>query len=341
MSGGAGTDDLVGALDSVDVADRHHADEYAYRLAAIVESSDDAILSKDLNGIITSWNGGAERLFGYTPAEVIGKSILILIPPDRHAEEVFILERIRRGERVRHLETIRRRKDGSMVEISLTVSPVKDDQGRLIGVSKIARDISDRRRAQIQQQLLLNEMKHRVKNVLSIVQAIASQTLHSATPVEKDAFFGRLGALAQAQDLLSQDSWNSAAVPEIVARALAPFQEKHADRISIEGDGDAWLPSAKVSLLAMGLHELATNAVKYGALSNTTGRVHVSWQKTGSAENTRIHVEWKETGGPPVSPPERKGFGMRLLEHALDGDLGKVSLELDPAGLVCRVEIRT
>ena len=118
------------------------------RLAAIVESSDDAIISKDLNGIISSWNKGAERIFGYTAEEVIGKPITILIPSDRHNEEPEILKRIRRGDRVDHYETVRKRKDGSLIEISLTVSPVKDRNGKIIGASKIARDITERKRAE-------------------------------------------------------------------------------------------------------------------------------------------------------------------------------------------------
>jgi two-component system CheB/CheR fusion protein len=123
-------------LDRGDIARR--------RLAAIIESSDDAIISKDLNGIITSWNAAAERLFGYTAGEIVGQSILMLIPPERQHEEPRILERIRRGERIDHYETVRRRKDGSLFDISVTVSPLKDQTGKIIGASKIARDISER-----------------------------------------------------------------------------------------------------------------------------------------------------------------------------------------------------
>lgn len=128
-------------------AERRSAEDYA-RLAAIVDFSDDAIVSKDLNGIINSWNGGAERLFGYKAEEVIGKPITILIPPDRQSEEIEILGRIRRGERVDYFDTVRRRKDGSLVEISLTVSPIKTAHGTIAGASKMARDITDRRRAE-------------------------------------------------------------------------------------------------------------------------------------------------------------------------------------------------
>ena len=127
-----------------DITDRNRGEEARRRLAAIIESSDDAIISKDLNGIITSWNAAAERLFGFKPEEIIGQSILMLIPPDRQHEEPRILERIRRGERIDHYETVRRRKDGSLFDISVTVSPLKDQNGKIIGASKIARDITER-----------------------------------------------------------------------------------------------------------------------------------------------------------------------------------------------------
>jgi two-component system CheB/CheR fusion protein len=127
-----------------DITDRNRGEEASRRLAAIIESSDDAIISKDLNGVITSWNAAAERLFGFKPEEIVGKSILTLIPPDRQHEEPGIIERIRRGQRIDHYETVRRRKDGTVFDISVTVSPLKDKTGKIIGASKIARDISDR-----------------------------------------------------------------------------------------------------------------------------------------------------------------------------------------------------
>jgi PAS domain S-box-containing protein len=138
----------VGAVIATARIDLEAAEAARHRLAAIVESSDDAIISKDLNGIVTSWNRGAERIFGYSPDEMIGRSITTLIPADHQDEEPRILERIRRGERIEHYETIRQRKDGSLIDISLTVSPIKDDSGRVIGASKIARNIGERKRAE-------------------------------------------------------------------------------------------------------------------------------------------------------------------------------------------------
>ncbi len=132
-----------------DVTDLKQAEQASRRLATIVESSGDAIVSKDLNGVIASWNQAAERLFGYTAEETIGKPITLLIPPERRDEEQGILERIRRGERIEHYETVRRRKDGSLLDISLTVSPIRDTKGNIVGASKIARDITRRKRVEV------------------------------------------------------------------------------------------------------------------------------------------------------------------------------------------------
>jgi PAS domain S-box-containing protein len=204
--------ELVGAVNMlVDLTDRKQAEENAQRLASIVQSSDDAVISKDLNGIINSWNRGAERLFGYTSDEVIGRPVTILIPPERADEEPSILARLRRGERIDHYETVRRRKDGSSVDISLTVSPILSAGGRIIGASKIARDITDRKRAQEQQKVLLAEIMHRVKNTLATVQAIATQTLRRAPADERAAFTARLHTLSKAHDLLTSDKWDRGA----------------------------------------------------------------------------------------------------------------------------------
>src|SRR5581483_5285457 len=128
--------------------ERARAEELRSRLAAIVESSDDAIVSKNLDGVIRSWNGGAERIFGYTAAEAVGRHITLIIPPERHDEEREILARLRRGERIDHFETVRVAKDGRRLDISLTVSPVRDAAGRIVGASKVARDVTDRKRAE-------------------------------------------------------------------------------------------------------------------------------------------------------------------------------------------------
>jgi two-component system CheB/CheR fusion protein len=329
---------FVGAVNLlVDITDRKRADEAAQRLVSIVESSDDAIISKDLNGIITSWNEGAKRLFGYSAEEAVGKPVTILIPPDRLDEEPEILKRIRRGERLRHYDTVRRRKDGSLVNISLTVSPVKDAQGTIIGASKIARDITERKRAQELERLLAGEMRHRIKNSLATVQALATQTLHTASTEEKQAFIARLHALADAHDLLTVESWDRVPLSSVVARALQAFRQEQRERIRTEGSDAVWLSAGRALLLAMGLHELATNAVKYGALSNGHGCVRIHWEF--DAQSNKARLFWRENGGPRVTPPAREGFGSRLIQGAMAGALGKAQFDFTSQGLACTLEV--
>lgn len=331
--------ELIGAVNMlVDITDRKRAELYAQRLASVVEFSDDAIITKNLDGVVTSWNRGAERLFGYKAEEAIGKPITILIPHDRQDEEHEILGRIRGGERIDHYETVRRHKDGSLLDISLTVSPLKNSEGRIIGASKIARDITDRRRAQEKQKLLVDEIKHRIKNTLATVQAIATQTLRGA-PSECEAFIARLHALASAHDLLRDDNWHQAPLADLVGRALDPFREEHRERFLIDGPDGIFLDAQKSSLLAMLLHELATNAVKYGALSNEKGHVHLAWEMLRSGSPKRFRLCWQESGGPTVTAPKQKGFGSLLIERALQNQLGHAQLNFDPRGLVCSIEI--
>jgi PAS domain S-box-containing protein len=331
---------LIGAVNMlVDLTDLNCAQHYKQRLAAIIESSDDAIVSKDLNGVITSWNRGAERLFGYSAEEAIGKSVVTLIPQDRHDEEREILARVGRGERVDHYETVRQRKDGSLIEISLTVSPVRNREGRITGASKIARDITEQKRAKEKNDLLVGEIKHRIRNTMATVHAIAAQTLHGASREELAAFLARLQALARSHDQLTLENWNRTPLGGVVDQALAAFQDKNCRCFVTEGPNDILLDSTRATLLTMILHELATNAVKYGALSNGTGRVTASWKLLEHTEPPRFRLCWKEEGGPPVTPPQRKGFGSHLIERALSGAAGEARLEFAKTGVRCSLEM--
>jgi PAS domain S-box-containing protein len=188
-------------------------------LAAIVESSDDAIVSKTLDGIVTSWNPSAEKLFGYTAEEMIGRPIAMLAAPDRENEMPAILESIRRGEKLDHYETVRRRKDGSLVDISLTVSPIRNDTGRIVGASKIARDITVRKRLEERQRMLSAELSHRVKNLFAVVQVLAERSASEATSAAEciEAFRSRLQALNAAH---SGDSETRARLVPICPQAL-------------------------------------------------------------------------------------------------------------------------
>ncbi|MGD9981166.1 MAG: sensor histidine kinase, partial [Hyphomonadaceae bacterium] len=177
------------------------------------------------------------------------------------------------------------------------------------------REIERRTRAEAGLELLLREVKHRYKNAVTTIQAIATQTFHQADKGAHQAFSARLGALAKALDLLTTRDWERVSMDEIVRRTLAPFE--HQDRFEISGP-EASLSADNSLVLALALHELATNAVKYGALSNGAGQVHLSWDIV-EADQRRVRICWRETGGPPVSPPQRTGFGMVLIERALGG----------------------
>lgn len=326
---------LAGAVNMlVDISDRKRSEEAGQRLAAIVESSDDAIISKDLNGIIASWNKGAERVFGYFSEEVIGKSITILIPSDRAAEEPSILERIRRGERIDHYETVRQRKDGRLIDISLTASPVRDATGRIVGVSKIARDITDRKLAEQHARLLSRELEHRVKNILATVQSLTRLTEAETVSEFARVLSGRFQALAQAQSLLASNRWNAANIRELVVEELAAFGTEEDGRAHISGHPVA-VGSQAAQVIALVVHELTTNAAKYGALSHPDGRVKVEW----IAQAGIFTVHWRETDGPTVKPPEKAGFGSKLMNGMLQTLNGQIDCDWSPTGLICAIRV--
>lgn len=520
---------VIGAVHLIlDTTDRQRSEEDAHRLAAIVESSDDAIVSKQLDGTITSWNGAAERLFGYAPDEIIGRSVLLLIPDDRHDEETDIIARLTRGERIEHFETVRRHKSGALLDISLTISPIKRTDGTIIGASKIARDITHRKSAEeaLQRQaqrleilnrvsriisqdldldrivqavtdeattlsgaqfgaffynvvdaagetyllyalsgaaresfdrigmprntaifaptfgglgvvrspdirtdprygrnaphagmpmghlpvvsylavpvvsssgevigglffghgepgrfapetealisaiagqaavaidnarlhnaaqaeiaqrkaaedakeLLLHEVKHRVKNTLATIQALATQTLKGAPVHERDAFISRLHSLSGAHDLLTQSDWEDVGIAALAHQSLAAFAGPGTTRVAFAGP-DVGLGANKALLLTMVLHELGTNAVKYGALSVEQGHVNVDWRMP-VAERPTLRLEWRESGGPPVLPPTRSGFGSRMIAAALHGSEGDVVFDYRPEGLQVTIDLQ-
>jgi len=314
--------------------DRQAADDLRARMASIVESSDDAIISKDLNGRIVSWNKGAERLFGYLAEEAIGKPITMLIPEGHLDEETHILSRIRRGERIQHYETVRQRKDGSLIDISLTVSPIENSQGQVIGASKIARDIGDRRRADEHKTLLIHELNHRVKNTLATVQSLAMQSLRDGQTGGREDFEGRLIALSRAHDILTDENWQGAWLQDVARQAMAPFGASES-RIRLQGPAVRLTPKQSLAI-SMALHELATNAAKYGALSTEAGRVGIVW--TVDHEPALLQLTWTEEGGPAVKQPKKQGFGSRLISRSLANELsGAAELEFRPGGIVCSI----
>lgn len=314
-----------------------HPELEAAFLIAIVASSNDAIITKTLDGVITSWNGAATKIFGYQPEEIIGRHITTIIPIELRAEEDEIISRLKRGEPVEHFDTVRQTKTGAKIPISLTISPVKDGEGRIIGASKIARDISERKRSEERQRLLMHELKHRVKNTLSTVRAIAGQTYNDATLARENAAFSeRIAALAASCDLLIEDDWNGARPHDLIDAVLKPFRPSE-DAIHIVVHDERELSPQQSNSLALAINELATNATKYGALSQLGGRVHLRWERSTEPTDS-VLFEWIERGGPPVAPPQRKGFGTQVLGFALKHEMyADTEMKYLPEGLEFRM----
>ncbi len=330
---------LVGAINLLmDITARHDADLESARLAAIVVSSDDAIISKTIEGRITSWNAGATRIFGYDASEMIGESILRIIPPELHGEEKEILARLQRGEHIEHYETTRVAKDGRRVDVSLTVSPLRDRSGKVVGASKVGRDITDRKRAEKLQRVLTDELAHRVKNTLATVQAIANQSLVRAKgPTDFiSGFTGRLQALAKAHTLLTRTTMQGAEMMELVSEQVL-IGAPNDNRISCSGPLLVLDAQAAVHL-ALVLHELATNARKHGALSVPTGRLLVTWQVHTNG-GCSLLLSWKESNGPKVSAPSAHGFGRTLIEQTMRAHGGAASVDYRTDGLTCEIKL--
>jgi PAS domain S-box-containing protein len=330
---------LVGAINLLmDITEEHDAHLESERHAAIVVSSDDAIISKTLQGRITSWNAGATRIFGYDANEMIGQSILRIIPPELHGEEQEILARLQRGERIDHFETVRCAKDGRRIDISLTVSPLRDRLGKVIGASKVGRDITDRKRAEKLQRVLTEELSHRVKNTLATVQAIASQSLMRAkSPGDfVSGFTGRLQALAKAHTLLTRTQMQGADVMALVNEQVL-IGAANGDKVSCSGPSLMLDPQTAVHL-ALVLHELATNARKYGALSVPSGRLSVTWEMRTNG-GCSLLLSWKESDGPEVRAPRTHGFGRALIDQTVRSHGGRASVHYRRNGLTCEIEL--
>lgn len=298
----------------------------ASRLSALIESSDDAIVAKDLEGVIQGWNRGAERLFGYSADEALDRPITILIPEDRLDEETTILERIRKGERVENYTTVRRRKDGSLVHVSLTISPIIGTNGNILGASKIARDITAQHLAQERQQLLLREMNHRVKNLFAVTSSIVNLNARTAGSPQAlaAAVTERLNALGRAHALTMTSAQSSeehhATIQGLASAILGPYEQEERKRISISGV-DFDLAARAITPLALLLHEFATNASKYGGLAQADGRLDVDFSQVGD----EVRVSWREAGGTKPADEGEPGFGSRLVQATVSQLGGRMS----------------
>jgi PAS domain S-box-containing protein len=317
-------------------------DAAAQHLAAIVESSEDAIVTKDLNGIVTSWNKGAERLFGYRPREMIGKPITLLVPDDRRDEEAEILSQLRRGRRIRHYETVRRRKNGDLVDVSLSVSPLRDAQGRIYGAAKIARDISDRKQMEARQALLIREMNHRIKNIFAIASSIIHLTATRAQSLdhmvanvqERLALLARVHALSMPQ--LDPAEPAEVSLHQLIQMIYAPYCDHDGIGHCRVSGVDIALGSGALTSLALLFFEFATNASKYGALSSLAGSLDIECAEDGEW----LTIDWRESGGPKVGVPAREGFGTALSRITVERHLaGTLERDWQPHGLTISLRL--
>ncbi len=315
-------------------------EELKAHLAAIVEGSDDAIITKNLDSVIQSWNRGAEELFGYSAAEAVGQPITMLIPEERLHEEEDIIARLRRGERISHFETVRKRKDGTLVPISLTVSPVRNAAGEVVGASKIARDNTLQQMALDQHKQLLAEMRHRVGNCFSVASGLLNVFAREAqTPAELVALMReRLQALARAHALAvpnpdATGEGSGVTLAGLVQTILDPFTGASAPALSLD---DIELKPGAITPLSLVIYELCTDAVKYGCLSPLGGQLLVQSRRDGD----RLVLTWTETC--PLGEVEegREGFGTKMIRSTLAGYFdGTIARRFSPQGMVAVIDL--
>jgi two-component sensor histidine kinase len=207
----------------------------------------------------------------------------------------------------------------------------------MVGLAFAVRMATQIARGEMLHNLLIEELNHRVKNTLAVLQSIATQTFRSASRAEREKFEGRLGALAEAHNLLSQEKWQGAELREVIARVLQPYLLNNPERMRMFGPQVPLSPRLAV-VLSMIVHEIATNAAKYGALSNDTGTVAVDWEILEESDGRKLRLIWSEAGGPPVTAPVQRGFGSRLIERSARDQLGgAATVDFLPRGVVYTV----
>ncbi len=306
------------------------------RIRRLVDSNIIGIAFWDLDGRITDANDAFLSMLGYDRQELVSETIQwsASTPPEFDAITQRALDEIRLTGQFQPFEKEFFRKDGSRVPVLLGGARFEESDSQ--GVAFVL-DVSERKQAEERQRLLLNELNHRVKNTLAIVQAIAVQTLRMADSpgAFTDAFLPRLLALSQTHNLLNETSWQGAGLRDIVCAELAPHADCDAGRVRVTGEDVRLRPEAAVTL-GMAFHELATNAAKYGALSQPSGCVAITWNVSAQGHEPLLRLEWQETNGPPVRPPRRRGFGSRLIERDLQRQLAtEVHLDFLPEGVRC------
>jgi PAS domain S-box-containing protein len=323
-------------------------------MRSILEQAADAVIVCDLEGHVMLMSGAAQKLARKSGNRMMfGEAFVFALERDGTAGATHpqspedLIARALRGESIHGIEvrpigqTDGQATNGS-VHFLMSAGPLHNARGGLSGCIVTLMDISERKQAELRQKLLVDELNHRVKNTLAAVQSIAVQTRRTTESAGAfhQAFTSRLMALARAHDLVTLQAWQGAALADVIHQTLAPFIAGDEARISIEGPPIKLSPNAAVTM-SMGFHELATNAVKYGALSAPAGHVSLRWDIDRSADQPAVEIRWIESGGPPVKTPSRRGFGSRLLQQGLVIELdGAVDLDYAETGLKCTARLK-
>ena len=324
-----------------DITDRKEAELKNAQLAAIVASSIDAIVSLDFNDRVLTWNLGAESLFGYAPPEILGAHADLLVPPHLRDERADVMRRLANGEAIEY-RTLRLRKDGQLLNVWIRGAPVRGTGGALVGGSLIIRDVTAQQQHEEHVRFLMRELTHRSKNLLAVIQAMARQTLsHLTTPEDfVERFSERLSGLAGSHDLLSSDDWSGASLVQLIRSQLQHYCDLFESRILLEGP-DLFLRPEAAQNIGIALHELSTNAAKFGALSVPEGTVTVRWSfSTNEQGERRLNLSWEERGGPPVAAPDHKGFGHMVMDRITGAALGgRSTVQFAPDGVTWRLDV--
>ena len=341
---------LYGVRVMQDITDRKRAEEMVreseLRLRQVLEALPAAVYTTDAAGRIKFYNQAAVDLSGRVPNTDIDEWCVTwrLLRPDGTSmphEECPMAVALKENRPVRDAEIVVERPDGSRATVVPYPTPLYDATGDLIGAVNMMVDITDRKRAEERQRALIDELNHRVKNTLATVQSLAAQTLRGSR-VEaraRDAFSARLFALSRTHDQLSREGWESADFKSILKDIFAPYQEDGGDQVRLKGESTR-LPPQRALLLAMVMHELATNAAKYGALSVPSGKLDVAWAVTSNGGRQTLTIEWRESGGPVVKQPRRQGFGSWLADRAIRNEMnGSTEITFAAEGVHCKFEI--
>ncbi len=310
------------------------------RLSMFVNSAPVGVISWSTEFTVTAWNPAAERIFGYSSEQAIGRHGSFIVPATAkpYVDDVWRNLLTRSGGVRGTNENLRA--DGSVIVCEWYNTPLVDARGRVIGVASIVEDVTERRLAQRRQDLILKELDHRVKNNLAAVIALAEQTGRSVAtfPEFMERFVGRLNAMARTHGALARSRWQGVQLRAVVSQTLEVFSPGETGRLIMEGP-DITVPPRAAQALTMALNELATNAAKYGALSGSKGRVAVRWSLRQSAtQEPAIDLDWTESDGPPVGASPSPGYGSELIQGAIAHELrGTVHLGFEPSGVTCAI----